>query len=296
MTIRDLLRRSSPVSCAILALAFALPATPARADQTIECRSRDYRQHSCPIADRQHGYVRLEQNLSDTACVRGRNWDYDEREIWVDDGCHGRFTVESRDSDSSGAATAAVIIGALAIGAAVAAHNDDDDHHKDKDYYGGGHSSYVPNWMTGEFSGYNSKYRKQVHLSIRDDGRATVKSSSGSKKGYVNSNHLYVGDHEFTIARVGDGFATTEIGDRSNHVYYSREGGSRHSVGYGNEYDVPQVIISRNGEGEVIFPSNNCVVYYNAKGSRKGKSNACSSGQGSKADDAMKRYRREQGY
>lgn len=282
-----------------LALGIGLPTAAAHADQTIECMSKDNRHNSCPIGDQKHGYVRVQQQLSDTTCVKGQNWDYDERAIWVDEGCHAQFVVEAREQkDHSGAVAAAAIIGAIAVGIAAARHNDD-SHHKDDKYYGGGHSSYVPSWMTGEFSGYNPKHRKQVQLTIESDGRATVSSGGSRIRGYVNDRHLYVGDHEFSVDRIGDGIGTTEIGDRSNHVVYSREGGSRKSVGYaGDEYDTdaaPQIIMGRNGEGEVIFASNNCVVYYKPGGKRKNKSNACSSKQGHRADDAMKRYRREQG-
>lgn len=69
-----------------------------------------------------------------------------------------------------------------------------------------------------------------------------------------------------------------------------RSGGS--DAGYN---DVPQVMVGRNGQGEVIFKGNNCVAYYDAYGRRSKALPACSGGQISHADEAMMRYRREQG-
>jgi hypothetical protein len=40
--------------------------------------------------------------------------------------------------------------------------------------------------------------------------------------GYVNDQRLYVGDAEFYLDRAGDGFNTTQVGDSSNRVHYSR--------------------------------------------------------------------------
>lgn len=57
----------------------------------------------------------------------------------------------------------------------------------------------------------------------------------------------------------------------------------------------PEIMMGTNGEGEVIFKNNNCVVYYDKHGARRNALPACQSGQVGKADDAMAGYRREQG-
>jgi hypothetical protein len=56
----------------------------------------------------------------------------------------------------------------------------------------------------------------------------------------------------------------------------------------------PQVVIGRNGVGEVIFNQNRCVVYYK-DGRRTSNAPSCSGSQIDRADDAMERYRRERG-
>jgi hypothetical protein len=59
--------------------------------RTITCRSRNFEYEHCRANVR--GAVRLEKQLSDTACIRGRTWGYDRHGIWVDQGCSGRFVI-----------------------------------------------------------------------------------------------------------------------------------------------------------------------------------------------------------
>ena len=59
----------------------------------VTCESIDQRQNRCTWDGRQGRPVLVEQ-LSQDACVEGRNWGYDGRgQIWVDRGCRGRFGV-----------------------------------------------------------------------------------------------------------------------------------------------------------------------------------------------------------
>ncbi len=70
---------------------------------------------------------------------------------------------------------------------------------------------------------------------------------------------------------------------------------SRQPRGYvPNDSSPPEIVMGRNGEGEVIF-RNNCVAYYNAQGRRHEQQPSCDRGQLRQADDAMAGYRREQG-
>jgi Protein of unknown function (DUF3011) len=59
----------------------------------IDCESRNYGYERCEVPWRD---ARLVRQLSDTACVRGRNWGIDRRGIWVDRGCAGRFAPAGR--------------------------------------------------------------------------------------------------------------------------------------------------------------------------------------------------------
>jgi len=213
------------IALSVVVLAAAAFSPPAKADQTIRCKSQNYEYHQCPIDT--HGYVRLSRQLSKTDCRQGRNWDYDKRGIWVDDGCSAEFVVEGRHhsdahkSSSTGEAIAAAA--AIALIAAVASSGSDKhDNYHDDNYGHGGHSSYVPGWMIGDFEGYNLQYGSQVSLNISSDGRLRANVDGVHLTGYVNDQRLYVGNAEFYIDRAGDGFNTTQVGDNSNQVHYSR--------------------------------------------------------------------------
>src|SRR5215467_4309184 len=57
----------------------------------VSCSSDDMRWHTCQ-ADTSSG-VRLLRQRSETDCVYGSTWGYDDRGIWVDRGCRGEFEV-----------------------------------------------------------------------------------------------------------------------------------------------------------------------------------------------------------
>lgn len=59
---------------------------------TIVCESRDSDHQRCGLP-RGVREVHIDEQLSQTPCRRGENWDYDDREIWVSAGCRARFRV-----------------------------------------------------------------------------------------------------------------------------------------------------------------------------------------------------------
>jgi hypothetical protein len=212
-----------------LAIAFTTftTATSAIADQTIRCESHNQNYHFCPVDT--HGYVRLDRQTSKHhPCRQGRNWDYDRRGIWVDDGCKATFVVEDRHhtdrhKDHHGKEAVAAAAAIALIAAAASASNDKHDHYHDDDYGHSGHSSYLPHWQIGDFSGYNLQYGTQVDMHISSDGRLRAHVNGVTLTGYVNDDRAYIGDSEFFIDKAGDGFNTTQVGNRSNKVHYSRK-------------------------------------------------------------------------
>ena len=58
--------------------------------QTITCESLDRRSNACGW-DARWGHPVLVETLSADACLEGRTWGYDGRQIWVDRGCRARF-------------------------------------------------------------------------------------------------------------------------------------------------------------------------------------------------------------
>jgi hypothetical protein len=62
-----------------------------RHNGVVYCASDDFDFRACP-ADTYSG-VRLLRQRSDSPCIYGRTWGYDERGIWVDRGCRADFEV-----------------------------------------------------------------------------------------------------------------------------------------------------------------------------------------------------------
>jgi hypothetical protein len=212
----------------IAILGVSLISTPLQADQNIRCESKHHQYNMCRVDT--HGYVRLVKEHSRTACIKGRTWDYDRRGIWVDDNCKADFVIESRhhtdghkDHSGAGAVAAVAAVALIAAAASAASDNKHEDRYHDDSYHHGGHSSYIPNWMIGEFEGYNLKFGSEVNLDINEDGRVRAVVDGTRLHGYVNDDRLYIGDAEFYIERAGNGFNTVQMGDRSNKVHYTRQ-------------------------------------------------------------------------
>lgn len=126
------------------ALSLALVAAPAAADeQTMELRSDGgYQTQRLPEGTRE---VDLVKQL-DGSCRFGRSWGYDlsARELWVDQGCGGRFKLSgefARDEDehkSSNTGLAIAAVAAIAGLALLASRNKDrDDDQRPPDDDGG---------------------------------------------------------------------------------------------------------------------------------------------------------------
>ena len=76
---------------------FLVPVSAVRAQgygDAVDCASRNYAYTRCDVPWRD---ARIVRQLSDTQCVRGRNWGIDRRGLWVDGGCAGRFVAAGRD-------------------------------------------------------------------------------------------------------------------------------------------------------------------------------------------------------
>lgn len=57
--------------------------------QTVRCESSDGHFRICPADTR--GGMTLVRQLSDSACVQGQTWGWDQRGVWVDRGCRADF-------------------------------------------------------------------------------------------------------------------------------------------------------------------------------------------------------------
>lgn len=62
----------------------------------LACSSNDFRYRMCQVDIGAGGRVRIERQLSDTACIEGRTWGSNRAGIWVDRGCAAFFVVNRR--------------------------------------------------------------------------------------------------------------------------------------------------------------------------------------------------------
>src|SRR3954467_3289338 len=61
-------------------------------------QSENYGRKYCAADTR--GGVRLNRTLSDSNCVQGSSWGYDDRGVWVDNGCRGEFILQGNSSST----------------------------------------------------------------------------------------------------------------------------------------------------------------------------------------------------
>ena len=59
--------------------------------QTIYCASDDMRRNFCNADTR--GGARIIRQRSESDCIYGRTWGFDQRGIWVDRGCRADFAI-----------------------------------------------------------------------------------------------------------------------------------------------------------------------------------------------------------
>jgi hypothetical protein len=79
--------------------------TPPAAVTQVTCASAGGQRQVC-LADTSRGVV-LAKSTGPAACLLGRTWGYDERSIWVQDGCSGEFVVGSEAHPAAAKADAA---------------------------------------------------------------------------------------------------------------------------------------------------------------------------------------------
>jgi hypothetical protein len=72
------------------------PAGPVSDEQRVKCESRDGRRAECDVD--LHGYRLADvREMSRADCDIGRNFGYDDRGVWVDEGCRAEFVFVSRE-------------------------------------------------------------------------------------------------------------------------------------------------------------------------------------------------------
>ena len=65
-------------------------------DIRLTCQSDDYRYRMCSVDTGRGSDVRIERQISSTACIEGRTWGWNRAGIWVSGGCAAVFRVDRR--------------------------------------------------------------------------------------------------------------------------------------------------------------------------------------------------------
>jgi hypothetical protein len=65
-------------------------------DIDVRCASQGYSYNMCQVDTGQGSRVSLVRQISNTACVEGRNWGWNRAGVWVNGGCEGVFRVQRR--------------------------------------------------------------------------------------------------------------------------------------------------------------------------------------------------------
>lgn len=64
-------------------------------DYMVTCSSNDNRRTRCEW-DERYGQPRINKQLSQARCTAGQTWDYDNRDLWVSNGCRATFIPNDR--------------------------------------------------------------------------------------------------------------------------------------------------------------------------------------------------------
>lgn len=187
--------------CIVQSLVLLISATPVHAGnhkKTITCDSPDFQRERCNIDNKG---VQLKRQLSMSSCREGRDWGYDRRGIWVDNGCEAQFEVTQDSKGSDGDAAAALIIGGLLLGALALGAEDDKKQPSNQ------HAAATPpNWALGEFRGRNPSTYRDEDLKVERNGRIQVFRQGRSYSGtWLNGQRMSLQDEVFHIERSGRG-------------------------------------------------------------------------------------------
>lgn len=184
--------------CVAQSLILMLPAAPAyAATKTITCDSRDFDRVRCDISNKS---VRLKRQLSASSCREGRDWGYDKRGVWVDNGCEAEFEVTQESGLSGGEAAAAILLGGLLLGA-LAMDNDDK-----KPPQSASSAAPPPKWAVGGFRGKNPTTKRNEDLTVEKNGQIKIIRQGQTFAGqWLNEQQLSLQNELFRIERIGGG-------------------------------------------------------------------------------------------
>jgi hypothetical protein len=86
-----------------------------------------------------------------------------------------------------------------------------------------------PNWMVGQFEGYDQRFRRNVAINMSSDGRFDVANQSngqttGRNTASYNRGIFTINNKDYDVERSGSGFRLIERADRSHRIDFRRTG------------------------------------------------------------------------
>ncbi|HMO48315.1 MAG TPA: DUF3011 domain-containing protein [Rubrivivax sp.] len=198
------------VYVAVAGLGLLSTAVPSLAGE-LECRSSGHRYQYCPADTRNN--VQLAQQLSSSACRYGSSWGYDQRGVWVDNGCAGMFTYGGGSSGSghhrdSGGNVAAGVAAAVILGALISANSGEkSSSHADNRYPVNNPDSgvNVPAWAVGHFAGPDRSGGPDIEIAVDPNGRINGMQGSSIFSGQMRGTEAWLGNRSYSVVRTGDG-------------------------------------------------------------------------------------------
>lgn len=194
------------IYAAAAGLSLLLTAAQAGAGE-LQCKSQHYHYQYCR-ADTDNN-VQLAQQLSHSSCKQGRDWGYDRRGIWVDNGCEAMFNYGggSRHGPDSGRDIAAGVAAAVILGALISesGHHHGDDGNRGNPGNDDNRGVNVPAWAVGHFSGPDREGGPGIELAIDPDGRINGMQGSRIFDGQMRGTEAWLGNRSYTVVRSGNG-------------------------------------------------------------------------------------------
>ena len=201
--------------CIAQSLILILPVAPAYASETrtVTCDSHDFKRQRCDVENKG---VRFKQQLSASSCREGRDWGYDKRGIWVDNGCEAQFEVTKDSGLSSGEAAAAVLIGGLLLGAMMVGSSED----RKSEPTTALATSTPPNWALGGFRGRNPSTQRNEDLLVEKTGHIKVIRQGQPYVGqWLNGQQLSINGENFRVERIGGGIRLSQASGPSSDYF-----------------------------------------------------------------------------
>lgn len=195
---------------AVAGLGLMLTAAPSQAGE-LECKSPGFRYQYCPADTRNN--VQLAQQTSHAACRFGSTWGYDQRGVWVDNGCSGMFTYGGSSSGSghhhdSGGNIAAGVAAAVILGALISSSNS----HGSSDHADNRHpvnspddGVNVPAWAVGHFAGSDRSGGPDIEIAVDPNGRINGMQGSSIFSGQMRGTDAWLGNRSYSVVRTGNG-------------------------------------------------------------------------------------------